>query len=566
MRLFNLKSTFVTFLVFILSIYTSSIFADGLDLLDVHFINSSEGWAVGDSGLVVHTTNGGETWTQQLSGTDKILTSVIFIGPLNGWTVGQRGTILHTTDGGSNWVNQSSGQISILTDVHFLNINEGWIAGYDGIILHTTDGGNLWTQQNTGTNSSFQCIYFTDELHGWAGGIYRIFYRTTDGGQTWESLNPNPTPGVTYYGIQFTDNLHGWRSGGGLSYTTDGGDTWTNCSNYFGRDIQMLDQNIGYAVGALSTVQKTTNGVDWIVDQIGYANQLNGVSFTDAMTGWTVGQYGLILHTTDGGETWNRQVSGRFGYGLFGGYYTPPGDTIWYFISDLELVTDVIEVTIPEEVLQIYTLVDVEITIDSVLHPSVSDLEFYLTHNGITDTFIYQSSCNGENFFNTTLSDMGANSISSGSAPYTGIYTPDQPLSMFAGMDPTGEWTLGIYDGMVGNTGQFKGWGLHLYFETPVDVNQESSEIIQNFQLSQNYPNPFNPSTRISWQSPVGSWQTLKVYDVLGNEIVTLVDEYKPAGTYEVEFSAKGGYASGVYFYQLKINDFIETKKMVLLR
>ena len=57
------------------------------------------------------------------------------------------------------------------------------------------------------------------------------------------------------------------------------------------------------------------------------------------------------------------------------------------------------------------------------------------------------------------------------------------------------------------------------------------------YQNYPNYPNPFNPSTLISWQSPVGSWQTLKVYDVLGNEVATLVDEYKPAGTYEVEFS-----------------------------
>lgn len=102
---------------------------------------------------------------------------------------------------------------------------------------------------------------------------------------------------------------------------------------------------------------------------------------------------------------------------------------------------------------------------------------------------------------------------------------------------------------------------------------------VNNFTLYQNYPNPFsakggstsggNPSTKISWQSPVGSWQTLKVYDVLGKEIATLVDEYKPAGTYEVEFqSSVGGHqlASGIYYYQLKAGDFIQTKKMILLR
>jgi len=98
-------------------------------------------------------------------------------------------------------------------------------------------------------------------------------------------------------------------------------------------------------------------------------------------------------------------------------------------------------------------------------------------------------------------------------------------------------------------------------------VTDVESEIIQadNFLLFQNYPNPFNPSTKISWQVPVGSWQTLKVYDVLGNEVATLVDEYKPAGTYEIEWDASM-YPSGTCFYQLRTKDFIETKKMLLIK
>ena len=86
-----------------------------------------------------------------------------------------------------------------------------------------------------------------------------------------------------------------------------------------------------------------------------------------------------------------------------------------------------------------------------------------------------------------------------------------------------------------------------------------------DFTLFQNYPNPFNPTTKISWQSPVGGWQSLKVFDVLGNEVATLVDEYKPAGNYEVEWDASG-FPSGVYFYQLKSGSFVETKKMILLK
>ena len=88
---------------------------------------------------------------------------------------------------------------------------------------------------------------------------------------------------------------------------------------------------------------------------------------------------------------------------------------------------------------------------------------------------------------------------------------------------------------------------------------------VKSFELSQNYPNPFNPSTKISWQVPVGSWQTLKIYDVLGNEVATLVDEYKPAGTYEMTWYAEG-LPSGVYFYQLLTNEFVETMKMILMK
>lgn len=92
------------------------------------------------------------------------------------------------------------------------------------------------------------------------------------------------------------------------------------------------------------------------------------------------------------------------------------------------------------------------------------------------------------------------------------------------------------------------------------------------FILEQNYPNPFNPITKIEWQSPIDTHQTLKVYDIIGNEIATLVDEYKPAGKYNVLFSiddlpaGRKRLTSGVYFYGLQAGDFIQTRKMILLK
>jgi hypothetical protein len=119
-----------------------------------------------------------------------------------------------------------------------------------------------------------------------------------------------------------------------------------------------------------------------------------------------------------------------------------------------------------------------------------------------------------------------------------------------------------------------------------ITSTKEKELIPAVFNLEQNYPNPFNPYTVINYQLPVGGDVTLRVYDILGNEVATLVDEYKPAGEYEVEFNTrsysgnplvngqnltsgvfvKSGHTSGVYFYQLKAGEFISTKKMLLLK
>jgi len=97
------------------------------------------------------------------------------------------------------------------------------------------------------------------------------------------------------------------------------------------------------------------------------------------------------------------------------------------------------------------------------------------------------------------------------------------------------------------------------------DVNELNNIVISDFVLLQNYPNPLNPSTKIQYQIPEINFVTLMVYDVLGNEIATLVNEEKPPGSYKVEFNAEG-LTSGIYFYQLSAGNFIKTKKMILLK
>ncbi|MFZ1517248.1 MAG: T9SS type A sorting domain-containing protein [Ignavibacteriaceae bacterium] len=97
--------------------------------------------------------------------------------------------------------------------------------------------------------------------------------------------------------------------------------------------------------------------------------------------------------------------------------------------------------------------------------------------------------------------------------------------------------------------------------ETEVEVNTQPT----NFVLEQNYPNPFNPSTIISYQLPLNSEVILKVYDILGNEVATLVDEFKLAGTYEIDFNALQ-LSSGLYLYKLQTGEFVSTKKMILIK
>jgi hypothetical protein len=107
--------------------------------------------------------------------------------------------------------------------------------------------------------------------------------------------------------------------------------------------------------------------------------------------------------------------------------------------------------------------------------------------------------------------------------------------------------------------------GKGLFFTDGTDISEKN--IPSEFILGDNYPNPFNPSTTISFQIAKPSYVTLKIYDGLGKEVSTLVDEYKQAGIYNLQFTSHNSeFAAGVYFYRLRAGEFISTKKMILLK
>jgi len=128
------------------------------------------------------------------------------------------------------------------------------------------------------------------------------------------------------------------------------------------------------------------------------------------------------------------------------------------------------------------------------------------------------------------------------------------------------------YDGNYIFEELYEHWdGSDWYFHDRITFNyiitgiEQLTDVIKSYNLSTNFPNPFNPTTTINYQLPELSFVTLKVYDVLGSEVVTLVSEEKPIGNYEVEFDGSV-LTSGIYFYQLKAGNFIQSKKMVLMK
>ena len=114
--------------------------------------------------------------------------------------------------------------------------------------------------------------------------------------------------------------------------------------------------------------------------------------------------------------------------------------------------------------------------------------------------------------------------------------------------------------------GKVEGYCVRCVKDIAVGVDDRNkSELPKEFFLLQNYPNPFNPQTKISYSVPKESFITLKVYDLLGREVATLVNEKKPVGEYSVPWNADN-VPSGIYFYKLSAGDFIQTKKMILMK
>lgn len=207
---------------------------------------------------------------------------------------------------------------------------------------------------------------------------------------------------------------------------------------------------------------------------------------------------------------------------------------------------------------------NVSVNLDSVLCPVSSDLEVELIHQSVDDTLIYNTGDSDSNYTGTTLDDNGM-PLSLGFAPFTGFFKPYKTLSQFNNHDPGSNWILKIHNKGTG-TGTLKAWTLNIaYSYNPIGITPVSSDVPKSFSLRQNYPNPFNPGTVINFNISSAVFVNITVYDILGREVKTLVNEQLMPGTYKTDWNAEN-FVGGIYFYKMRAGNYSETRKMVLLK
>lgn len=210
------------------------------------------------------------------------------------------------------------------------------------------------------------------------------------------------------------------------------------------------------------------------------------------------------------------------------------------------------------------TVTDVNVRIDNFLHTWDADVSFYLRKGNVGVKIVNRVGGSGDNFIGTILDDAASTPIASGTPPFTGTFIPSFPLTPFNGQNTDGYWKFVMTDTAGGDTGLLTAWCLVVTYSCPVGGIQ-TVEIPNYYSLDQNYPNPFNPSTSIKYSVPETRLVTLKVFDVLGREVATLVNETKNPGFHTVNFDASN-LASGIYFYRIDAGSFSSIKRMVLVK
>ncbi|MBZ0184077.1 MAG: T9SS type A sorting domain-containing protein [Melioribacteraceae bacterium] len=478
---------------------------------DVKFFDNNIGVIVGSGGIILHTSDGGNNWLQQTSNTTTSLSGISFINNDIIYVAGSDGTILNTTNGGNSWTAQTSNTTRHLYDIDFGNADNGIAVGFNGRIVNTTNGGTTWTIQNSTTINHLNGISFLDENTAVAVGDGGVILKTTDKGASWVSKSSGITDELE--DVSFIDlnigTAVGWNNA--IIRTTDGGETWTsqdseNTNSTFW-SVSMINANHAAVCGFGGTIISTSNGgATWDLHASGTSNTLFDIYFSDGNNGTAVGLNGTIRRTTNGA-------------------------------LPIELISFTANIN------------DNQIILDWKTATEINNYGFEIQRSFVGTTHELSLQWKKVGF-------VEGHGTSNSPKEYTFIDDKtSEVLGNLGGLDGKLQYRLKQID----FDGKFE------YSETITVESFRATNLPTEFALQQNYPNPFNPTTSIEYSVPSREYVILKVYDVLGNEVVTLVNEQKSAGHYKVSFNAIN-LASGLYIYRIQVGEFNSVRKMMFIK
>jgi photosystem II stability/assembly factor-like uncharacterized protein len=513
----------------------------------VCFANSMTGWCSDINGYIYKTTNGGINWINNYFIPNYDFASIFFINSYTGWIGGAPGSIIKTTNGGESWFQQFS-DANLIYSIFFLDSLNGYAGTGCGSFYKTTNGGNNWIAMNNSSCGYFNSLFFLNYNTGWVVGNWTI-NETINSGNNWTVLNNSY---LERYDITFLNQNTGYYSAfytysnpqvtineSQIFKTSDGGYNWTlrysfNNSNGL-YSINFINDTIGWSSGYSGLLVKTTNsGLNWFLLSSNTTQNINCVKFVSVDIGFCSTNGGNILKTINGGNNWKLQNLGIF--------------SPLYSISMVNPLTGWICGGN-----------------GNIYKTSNSGDNWILQNSGITSNLYSIFFCNlntgwacGDNSIVKTLNGGITWRKDADCSPliFKSIYF----------IDANTGWCLDSRGLILKTTTGGSSWILH-----------NNNIIPDNFSLSQNYPNPFNPTTKIKFDIPENVKRKtfdvkLIVYDILGKEITTLVNESLQPGAYEVTFDGSN-LPSGIYFYQLRVGDpelsgqvFVESKKMLIIK
>ncbi|MGB2868660.1 MAG: YCF48-related protein [Bacteroidota bacterium] len=579
-------------------------------LRSVYALDANTAVAVGDNGTILRTTDSGANWTSVTSGTTNPLISVSFADAAYGWAVGSLATIKRTSNGGASWGTQTSTVSGHLRGVACASNTT--VTGVGGTTdnlfqtrIRTTGGGSSWSTQVDGTvNGVVYGISYCSSTTGMMAGAGGLVYKTTDAGSSWLSVTSPSSNNI--FGGSMKDANTAWVVGqsGSVYRTTDGGTNWTDQSGVTSNQLSSVsfsDLYNGTAVGTSGTIIHTTTG--GVISSITAVKtgDYAGASLTPGATDLPMLQ---ISATSSAGTAFVSALKAHF----VGTCTAVDGD-----ISALKFYNDLDNSG---------TVSGGDALVGSTTFSSgvatLSGLSFPVSMSG-TKLLIVVDVAPGANSLHTLGVEMqDANDLTATNATSTGFPIsnssnsplPVQVTAFHAAVEGHGvrlTWTtaseINSYGfqvekrelrstswqtvGFVSGSGTSSSPreysfidgqvspGRHAYRLRQIDNNgafgfsreAEINSIAQPdcFTLEQNYPNPFNPSTEISYQLPVAGQVRLRIFDVLGNEIATLVDEKRSAGRHQILWTASG-ISSGMYFLRMEAGAFVDVKKLMLMK